>query len=92
MEETYLTPPAAYPYPSTVSWQALLRYYIRLNLAMGSPTIDAQELETHLRRTEAELLAYLLSGQAPTALALARAQVYLDPTHGAAQKPAEAGQ
>ncbi|MGI4870661.1 MAG: hypothetical protein ACRYFX_05715 [Janthinobacterium lividum] len=44
-------------------WRSLLRESVRLHLHLGEqPPELAQELATHLQRTEQELLDYLLAG------------------------------
>lgn len=78
MENKYLNTFTPFTRTSSLSWQSQLRHSVRLYLAMGSQPVDAQELESHLRRTEEELIQYLLEGNPPTVTALAQAQTILD--------------
>lgn len=78
MEHKYPTPLFPFVCTNNTSWQNQLRHSVRLYLAMGSPQVNAQELETHLRQTEEELIHYLLESSVPTAAAMARAQSILD--------------
>ena len=78
MEHKYETPLIPFAFTSNTSWRNQLRQSVRLYLAMGSLPVNAQELENHLRRTEEELIHYLLEGTAPTAAAVAHAQTILD--------------
>lgn len=78
MEHDYPTKFTIFTRASSTSWQSQLRCSVRLYLAMGEQPVQAKELEAHLRRTEEELLHYLLEGEPPTAAAIKQAQTVLD--------------
>ena len=60
------------------AWQDQLRTSVRLYLSLNAnPAVEA-ELEALLRRSEQELLDYLLAGKPPTPAERQRAQEFLD--------------
>ncbi|MDO7888266.1 hypothetical protein [Hymenobacter cheonanensis] len=63
---------------TSTAWQDQLRTSVRLYLSLNAnPAIEA-ELEILLRRSEEELLDYLLAGEPPTPDERQRAQEFLD--------------
>ncbi|MVN74902.1 hypothetical protein GO988_01030 [Hymenobacter sp. HMF4947] len=78
MEHDYPNRFAIFTRANNTSWQSQLRCSVRLYLAMGEHPVQAQELEAHLRRTEDELVHYLLEGEPPTTATLKQAQTVLD--------------
>ena len=78
MQNMYPGSSVVFTRASSSSWQSQVRRSVRLYLAFGDQSVDAQELETHLQRTEEELLQYLLAGEPPTPDARKQAQTVLD--------------
>lgn len=63
---------------TSTAWQNQLRTSVRLYLCLNAdPSVEA-ELEELLRRSEQELLDYLLAGEPPTLAERQRAQEFLD--------------
>ena len=65
---------------TSTAWQDQLRVSVRLYLSLNAnPALDMEnELESLLRRSEQELLDYLLAGTPPTPAERQRAQEFLD--------------
>lgn len=63
---------------TSTAWQDQLRMSVRLYLSLNANPAIAAELEDLLRRSEEELLDYLLAGEPPTPDERQRAQEFLD--------------
>ncbi|MBO2030881.1 hypothetical protein J4D99_05715 [Siccationidurans ginsengisoli] len=60
------------------TWQDQLRASVRLYLSLNPASTLGQELDDLLKRSEQELLDYLLGGEPPTPAARQRARDFLD--------------
>jgi hypothetical protein len=63
---------------TSTAWQDQLRTSVRLYLSLNANSSIEAELEELLRRSEQELLDYLLMGEPPTPAERQRAQEFLD--------------